>query len=84
MKDEIGGACSANGEMGNAYKIFIGKSDGNRPFGRPRSCWKNCEMVIRETGCGLNSSDSIYGPVAGACEHGNEPLGFINGGEFID
>jgi hypothetical protein len=23
--------------------------------------------------CGLDSSDSGYGPVAGSCEHGDEP-----------
>jgi hypothetical protein len=24
------------------------------------------------------------GPVAGSCKHGNEPWGFIKGGEFLD
>jgi hypothetical protein len=24
------------------------------------------------------------GTSGGSCEHGNEPLGFINGGEFLD
>jgi hypothetical protein len=27
--------------------------------------------------------DSIYGPVAGSCEHGNELLVSVKGGEFI-
>jgi hypothetical protein len=25
-----------------------------------------------------------YGPVAGFCEHGNDPSGSIKGGEFLD
>jgi hypothetical protein len=32
--------------------------------------------------CGLDTSGSGYGPVAGSCEHGNEPLRFIK--EFLD
>jgi hypothetical protein len=32
--------------------------------------------------CGLNSCVSGYGPVAGSCEHGKEPFGFTEGGEF--
>jgi hypothetical protein len=27
---------------------------------------------------------SGYGPVTGCCEHGNEPSGSIEGGEFLD
>jgi hypothetical protein len=38
----------------------------------------------RAGGCGLSSSGSGYGPVAGSCEHGNEPLVSIKGGEFLD
>jgi hypothetical protein len=34
--------------------------------------------------CGLDSSDSGYGPAAGSCEHGNEPSGSIKGREFLD
>jgi hypothetical protein len=34
--------------------------------------------------CGLDSSGSRQGPVAGCCEHGNEPSGSIKGGEFFD
>jgi hypothetical protein len=33
---------------------------------------------------GLDSSDSEQGPVAGNCEHGNEPSGSIKGREFLD
>jgi hypothetical protein len=33
---------------------------------------------------GLDSSGSGYGPMAASCEHGNEPLGSIKSGEFLD
>jgi hypothetical protein len=33
------------GEMGIAYKILVGMSEGKRPFGRPRHRWEdNIEM----------------------------------------
>jgi hypothetical protein len=28
------------GEMENAFRIFVGKADGNNPVGRTRSVWK--------------------------------------------
>jgi len=34
--------------------------------------------------CGLDSSDSGYGPVPVCCEHGTETWGSIKGGEFLD
>jgi hypothetical protein len=30
--------------------------------------------------CGLDASDSGYGPVTGSCEHGNEILGSMKVG----
>jgi hypothetical protein len=30
------------------------------------------------------ASDSGQGPVAGSCEHSNEPLGSIKGGKFLE
>jgi hypothetical protein len=35
-------------------------------------------------GCELDASDSGQGPVVGSCEHGDEPSGFIKGGELLD
>jgi hypothetical protein len=32
----MGGACSTNGEVGNAYRILVGYPEGKRPLGRPR------------------------------------------------
>jgi hypothetical protein len=35
-------------------------------------------------GCGLDSSGSGLGPLAGSCEHSNETLGSIEVGKFLD
>jgi hypothetical protein len=35
MEDEIGGACSTNGEKRNAYRL-LGKPEERRPLGRQR------------------------------------------------
>jgi hypothetical protein len=33
----------------NAYRIFVGKSEGNRPVGRPRRRWVgNIKMDLRD------------------------------------
>jgi hypothetical protein len=35
------------GEMRNTYKVLAGKSEGKRPFGRPRYTWEdNIRMEI--------------------------------------
>jgi hypothetical protein len=55
-------------------------------LGRPRHRWKiNIKIDLYQTGvgeCGLDSTNSGYRPVAGSCEHGNEPSGSIKGEEF--
>jgi hypothetical protein len=39
------------GEKRNAYRIFMGKPEGNRPLGRPRPRWEdNIKMDLREIG----------------------------------
>jgi len=35
-------------------------------------------------GCGLDSSNSGKGPIAGYCEHSNEPPGSVKSGKFVD
>jgi hypothetical protein len=36
-EDEIYGVCSTNGEVRNTNKILVGKTEGKKIFGRPRS-----------------------------------------------
>jgi hypothetical protein len=49
------------GEIKNAYKIFVGKTEGKRPLGRPSCRWEdNIRIDVREIrgGCGLDASGS--------------------------
>jgi hypothetical protein len=47
-------ACSTNGENGNAYRISVGKPEGQRPLGRPRHRWVgNMKTDVREIGWGV-------------------------------
>jgi hypothetical protein len=38
-EDEMGRACSTNGEKRNTYRIWVGKPEGKRPLGRQRHRW---------------------------------------------
>jgi hypothetical protein len=70
------------GEKRNAYRILVGKPEGKRPLGRPRSKWEdNIRMDLGEIG--LDWCGSGSGPVEGSCEHGNEPTGSIKGWEVL-
>jgi hypothetical protein len=41
--------CSTNGEKRNACRITVGKPEGKRALGRPRSSWvHNNKMDLRE------------------------------------
>jgi hypothetical protein len=47
----MGNACSAGGEKRNAYRIFVGKPEGQTPLERPRRRWvNNIKMDLREIG----------------------------------
>ena len=36
----------------NAYRVLVGKPEGNRPLGRPRRRWEDdIKMDLREVGC---------------------------------
>jgi hypothetical protein len=52
-EDEMGGACSTNGEKRNAYKSLVGKLEGKRQLGSPRRMWvDNIRMHLGEVGWG--------------------------------
>jgi hypothetical protein len=38
-KNEMGGACSSDGEGSGVYRLSVGKPEGKRPLGRPRCRW---------------------------------------------
>jgi len=41
------------GEMRGVYRILLGKTEGKKPFGRPRRRWEyNIKMDLQEVGCG--------------------------------
>jgi hypothetical protein len=47
----MGEAHSTNGGKMNAYRILVGKTEGKRPFKKPRRKWvDNIKMDLRETG----------------------------------
>jgi len=41
------------GEGGGVHRVFVGRPEGKRPDGRPRSRWEgNSKMDLQEVGCG--------------------------------
>ena len=41
------------GERRGVYRVLVGKTEGKRPLGRPRSRWEdNIKMDLQEVGCG--------------------------------
>jgi hypothetical protein len=67
------------GEESKVYNVLVGKPEGKRPLGRPRHRWEDgVRMDLGEIGlggCGLDSTGSGQGLVAGCCECGDEPSG---------
>jgi hypothetical protein len=58
-EDEMGRACSTNGEKRNAYTILVGKPEGKSPLGRPRHmCVDDIKIDLREIG--WDGVDWIY------------------------
>ena len=45
-------ACSMYGGSRGVYWVLVGKSEGQRPLGRPMRRWKdNIKMDLQEVGC---------------------------------
>jgi len=41
------------GESRGVHRVLVGKPEGKRPLGRPRSRWEdNIKMDLQEVGCG--------------------------------
>jgi hypothetical protein len=53
-KNEVGWACSSDGEVSGVYRILVGKPEGKRSLGRPRRRWEdNIKMDLKEVRCGV-------------------------------
>jgi hypothetical protein len=67
-------------EKKNAYRILVGKPEGNRPLGRPRHSWvDNIKMDLRE----IELIWLRIRTVKGSCERSNEPSGSIKCWEVL-
>jgi hypothetical protein len=52
-KVRLAGHVARMGEKRNAYRLFVGNSEGRRPLGRPRRRWlDNIRMDLVEMGWG--------------------------------
>jgi hypothetical protein len=68
--------CMAEGR--NVYRVLVRKPEGRRPLGRLRCRWEDgIRMDLRKIGwgCGVDSSGSGQGLVAGSCECDDKPSG---------
>jgi hypothetical protein len=76
-------------KMRNACKILIGNTEGKTSLGRHRHRWEDdIRIELRETGWKMWSGCiwlRIGTPVAGCCEHDNEPSvsNFLNSSQGI-
>jgi hypothetical protein len=71
--------------MINGYKILVGKPEGKIQIRKHKRKWEVIlKWILRKYGgrCGLDSLDFGQGPVAGSCEHGNEPSDSRRGEQF--
>jgi hypothetical protein len=68
----MGKVCSKKGEKRNAYRILVGKSEGNRLLGRPKHRWvNNIKMDLKRDRMGwygLDRSGPGSRPVEGSCK----------------
>ena len=49
----MGGACNAYGGWTGVFRVLMGKPEGKRPLGRPKTRWEdNIKMDLQEVECG--------------------------------
>jgi hypothetical protein len=48
----MGGHVARLGKGKDVYRVLVGKPEGKRPLGRPRSRWENIMVDLQEVGCG--------------------------------
>jgi len=81
---------AASGLENNNWKYWIkwrsGCGLGNLGLSAKCDLWVTNMRWIDKDVCTdfSDSSGSVLGPVAAYCEHGNEPLGSMRGGIFLD
>jgi hypothetical protein len=66
---------------------YVGNPEGRRPLGRSKRRWEdNIKTYLREVGWGhgLHQFHSGQGQMAGCCECGYKPSGFIKCGGFLE
>jgi hypothetical protein len=66
-ENEMVRTCSTHWEKRNAYRILVGKPEGNRPLGRHRRRWEdNIKMDLKDISCGsIDSIDLAQNGVSG-------------------
>lgn len=70
-----------------ACRVFVGKREGKRSLGQPRSKWDIIKMCIKGTGsgrCGLSYVGSGQGQVVASYENRNKPSATIQCRDFLD
>jgi hypothetical protein len=57
-KNEMGGHVTCMGERRGAYRVLVGKPEGERLLARPRRRWEdNIKMDLQEVGWGMDRID---------------------------
>jgi hypothetical protein len=77
------GHVALTGEGRGVYRLLVGRLEGKKQLGRPRHRREdNIKMDHREIG--IDGVSWIWlAPVAGFCEHDNEPSGSIKKSGFF-
>jgi hypothetical protein len=74
------------GQERGMYRVLVWKPGGKRPLGRFRCRWEDIRMDLQEVGYeGMDWIGLAWDRrVAGNCECGNDPSGYIKCRGFLD